>query len=64
MFPELPAIEKGFRVFSHIPQPAPKLWVDAYLAAQAAANEATLVTFDQAFAGYRGIECRILSAAT
>jgi toxin-antitoxin system PIN domain toxin len=59
IFPELPAIADVFRSFSNVPQAAPKRWVDAYLAAHAVANEATLVTFDQAFARYDAA-CRIL----
>jgi uncharacterized protein len=60
LFPELPALEDLFRSYSDLRQAAPKLWVDAYLAAHAAANEAVLVTFDQAFTRY-GVECRILT---
>jgi toxin-antitoxin system PIN domain toxin len=60
LFPELAVLEDLFRSFSNLPQAAPKVWVDAYLAAHAAANQATLVTFDQAFTRY-GVECRILS---
>jgi uncharacterized protein len=59
VFPELPALDDRFRTLSALRQPSPKVWVDAYLAAHAAANEATLVTFDQAFTSY-GIDCRIL----
>jgi len=59
LFSELGALEDLFRSFSYLRQASPKLWVDAYLAAHAAANEAILVTFDQAFTCY-GVECRIL----
>jgi uncharacterized protein len=59
VFPELPAVDDQFRAFSSGPQPSPKLWVDAYLAAHASGNEATLVTFDQAVLHY-GVECLIL----
>jgi len=59
VFPELPALEDLFRSYSSLRQASPKLWVDAYLAAHAAANEAVLVSFDQAFKSY-GVECRIL----
>jgi toxin-antitoxin system PIN domain toxin len=52
VFPDLPALEQRFRAFSSGPQASPKVWVDAYLAAHAAANEATMVTFDQALAAY------------
>jgi hypothetical protein len=38
-------------------QPSPKVLVDAYLAAHAAANEAELITFNQALTAY-GFDCR------
>ena len=59
VFPELPALDDLFRSHSSLPQASPKVWVDSYLAAHAAANDAILVTFDQAFTKY-GVECRIL----
>jgi toxin-antitoxin system PIN domain toxin len=59
VFAEPAGIEERFRIFSRAAQPSPKLWADAWLAAYAAAAEATLVTFDQAFATY-SIPCRIL----
>jgi predicted nucleic acid-binding protein len=37
-------------------QPSPKVF-DAYLAAHAAANEAELITFNQALTAY-GVDCR------
>jgi uncharacterized protein len=60
MFTEMPRLEDLFRSCSGVNRPSPKLWADAYLAAHAAANDATLVTFDRAFTSY-GIDCRILS---
>ncbi len=60
VFTEMSTLETLFRSFSGLLHASPKAWVDAYLAAHAAANEATLVTFDQAFASYP-IECQILS---
>jgi toxin-antitoxin system PIN domain toxin len=60
VFPELPALEDLFRSYSSLRQASPKVWVDAYLAAHAAANQASLVSFDQAFKSY-GVECRILT---
>ena len=60
VFPELPALEDLFRSYSSLRQASPKVWVDTYLAAHAAANQAILVTFDQAFSSY-GIACRILT---
>jgi hypothetical protein len=49
MFPELPILDDLFRSFSSLRQASPKVWVDAYLAAHASANDAILVTFDQAW---------------
>ena len=60
VFPELSARGERFRALSRVPQPAPKIWVDAYLAAHAAANEATLVTFDRAFTRYDHVDCCLL----
>jgi hypothetical protein len=60
IFSELPALNELFRSFTALAQASPKLWVDGYLAAHAVANEATLVTFDQAFRSY-SIPCRILT---
>ena len=60
VFPELSPLEGQFRMLSSGPQPSPKVWVDAYLAAHAAANDALLVSFDQAVARYN-VPCQILS---
>ena len=54
LFPEVTALEDVLRSYSSARQVSPKVWVDAYLAAHAAASNATLVTFDQAFARYPG----------
>ena len=61
VFSELAALDERFRALSSRTQPSPKLWADAYLAAHAAANEATLVTFDASFVMY-GIDCLVLEA--
>ena len=60
MFPDLPTLDEDFRAFSSGPQSSPKTWVDAYLAAHAVANDAVLVSFDQAFVRYN-VSCHILS---
>jgi predicted nucleic acid-binding protein len=60
LFPELPALNDQFRALSTSQQSSPKIWADAYLAAHAAANDATLVSFDQAIARYN-VPCYILS---
>lgn len=50
--PEWPTLDSVFKAYSNIDQPATKLWSDAYLAAYASVNSATLVTFDKGFAKY------------
>ncbi len=50
--PEWPALDGLFKSYSDVPQSATNVWGDAYLAAYAAVNEATLVTFDKGFAKY------------
>lgn len=59
MFADVPALEELFRSFASALQPSPKVWVDAYLAACAEANDATLVSFDQAVARYN-VPCQLL----
>lgn len=59
VFPELPEMERRFRASTEQSQSSPKQWADAYIAAYAEANEATLVTFDRGFEKY-GVPCRIL----
>lgn len=51
-FPEWPALDGLLKSYSDVNQTATKLWGDAYLAACAAVNGATLVTFDKGFARY------------
>jgi len=51
-FPEWPALDGLLKTYSDINQAATNLWGDAYLAAYAAVNGATLVTFDKGFAKY------------
>ncbi len=51
-FPEWPGLDALLKSYSDIHQPATNLWGDAYLAAHAAVNEATLVTFDKGFAKF------------
>ena len=50
LFPELSSSDELFRSLSRGGRPSPKVWADAYIAAQAAANEAAVITFDKAFA--------------
>ena len=51
-FPESPALDGLFKTYSDVKQAATNLWGDAYLAAYAAVNGATLVTFDKGFSKY------------
>jgi uncharacterized protein len=51
-FPEWPALDSLLKSYSNVNQAATHLWGDAYLAAYAAVNGATLVTFDKGFAKY------------
>jgi uncharacterized protein len=51
-FPEWPALDGLLKSYSDVNQAATNVWGDAYLAAYAAVNEATLVTFDKGFAKY------------
>jgi len=46
---EPPGLELGFRSFTHLAVPAPKLWADAYLAAFANAAGLAFATFDAGF---------------
>ena len=49
--PEPPGTEAAFRGRTQAAEPAPKTWMDAYLAAFAETAHLTLVTFDKALAG-------------
>ena len=51
-FPEWPGLDALLKTYSEVRRPATNLWGDAYLAAYAAVNEATLVTFDKGFAKF------------
>lgn len=59
---EAPGIEECWFDLAGKKQPSPKVWMDAYLAAVAAAADARLVTFDRDFEafGRRGPEVEIL----
>jgi toxin-antitoxin system PIN domain toxin len=48
--PEPAAIDRAFRARTLAAEPAPKTWMDAYLAAFAETSGLTLVTFDKALA--------------
>jgi len=50
--PEWPALDAVFKEYSNIRQPATNLWGDAYLAAYATVNGATLATFNRGFSKF------------
>lgn len=60
LLPEPPNLQSHFASFARRGTPSPKLWMDAYLAAFAVAAGMELVTTDQAFAQFRGLQATIL----
>lgn len=57
-------LEAQWRAFAVRQSPAPKVWMDAYLAAFALTGGFELVTTDTAFTQYGGIELRLLAQVT
>ena len=55
------ALEAGFRGFTQAVSPSHAVWTDAYLAAFAVATQAQLVTFDQGFNRFSGLDCLALT---
>jgi toxin-antitoxin system PIN domain toxin len=55
------AVEKRWKRFAERPSASPKLWMDAYLAAFAVAGSHTLVTTDQAFRQFDGLDAIVLA---
>jgi hypothetical protein len=53
-------LEDYLRKYSASGQVSPKLWQDAYLAAYARAGNLRLVTFDQGFRRFEGLQCVLL----
>jgi toxin-antitoxin system PIN domain toxin len=60
-FGEPPSLEPTFRNLSQAASPLHHLWTDAYLAAFALANHSRLVTFDQGFRRFPGLDFHILA---
>jgi toxin-antitoxin system PIN domain toxin len=58
--PEPSGLETHWKRFAATSTTSPKLWMDAYLAAFAAAGGYTLVTTDRAFRQFDGIELVLL----
>jgi len=53
-------VEDLWRTYTQGGSFSPKVWNDAFLAAFAKAASLQLVTFDQGFAKYKGVNCTIL----
>ena len=54
-------LEAAFRGFAQANSPSHRLWTDAYLAAFALESSAQLVTSDQGFSHYAGLDLAVLS---
>jgi toxin-antitoxin system PIN domain toxin len=53
---EPPAVHAAFRNFTQADSPSHGLWTDAYLAAFGVAGQVEVVTFDQAFSRFAGLD--------
>lgn len=58
--PEPPAIETRWKQFAQVKTASPKLWMDAYLAAFAIAGGYQLLTTDQGFKQFAGLDLILL----
>ena len=54
-------LESVWKKFAGVSSPSPKLWMDAYLAAFAAAGGHELVTTDRAFKQFKGFQLLVLA---
>lgn len=54
-------LESAWKKFAGVSSPSPKLWMDAYLAAFAAAGGYELVTTDRAFKQFKGLKLLVLA---
>ena len=54
-------LESAFRNFTRVTSPSHSRWTDAYLAAFALESRAQLVTFDQGFARFTGLDLQVLA---
>lgn len=57
---ESSTVESAFRAFTQAASPSQAVWTDAFLAAMAVERHAQLVTFDQGFSRFAGLNLRIL----
>ena len=58
---EPPGLEPQIGLFCSLGRTSPHLWTDAYLAAFAYCGGLRLVTFDQGFARFKGLELLLLN---
>lgn len=58
---EPPTLDTLFHAFTQAASPSHERWTDAYLAAFAAGSQAQLVTFDQGFSRYAGLDLLVVS---
>lgn len=57
---EPPGLETAFRSLARASSPSHGLWTDAYLASFAIQSQAQLVTFDQGFSRFAGLDLLVL----
>ena len=55
-------MDTAFRGFTQATSPSHGVWTDAYLAAFAVSSQAQLVTFDQGFGRYAGLDLLVLGS--
>lgn len=58
---EPPGLEMAFRGLANSPSPSHAMWTDAFLAAMAIETHSRLVTFDQGFRRFAGLDLLVLS---
>ncbi|CAA6691148.1 MULTISPECIES: TA system VapC family ribonuclease toxin [unclassified Lentimonas] len=58
---EPPGLETHWATFAKLNTPAPKVWMDAYLAAFAKAYDIPITTLDTDFRNFKGLSVRILT---
>ncbi len=59
--PEPKGLEHAWLTFALRPDASPKLWMDAYLAAFASASSMTMVTTDQAYRQFDGLDLELIA---
>ena len=61
---EPPGVSPIWHQLAALPTASPKVWMDAYLAAFAIAGQLEMVTFDQDFAQFAGLNVTLLATTT